>query len=136
MNQKHVMFYFKSAFSNKTCTIKSTKHPNKKKSEKKSNGKPVVISHSCLSPSRLSTIYFVFTMHNLLSGLFQKNESDEDDEEMPKMKETTTSNEKYHLEMKQLRYGSINCNDIPFLPQKDTVANVNELEEGGLQNLK
>lgn len=75
-------------------------------------------------------------MHNLLSGLFQKNESDEDGEEMPKMKETTTSNEKYHLEMKQLRYGSINCNDIPFLHQEDTVANVNELEKGGLQNLK
>ncbi|XP_070805389.1 protein FAM177B [Pituophis catenifer annectens] len=66
----------------------------------------------------------------------KKNESDEDYEEMLKMKETTTSNEKYHLEMKQLRYGSINCNDIPFLPQKDTVANVNELEEDGLQNLK
>ncbi|XP_058019812.1 protein FAM177B [Ahaetulla prasina] len=64
----------------------------------------------------------------------KKKESDEDGEEMPKMKETT-SNEKYHLEMKQLRYGSINCN-IPFLPQKDSVANVNELEEGGLQNLK
>uniref|UniRef100_A0A2D4JBG3 Protein FAM177B n=1 Tax=Micrurus lemniscatus lemniscatus TaxID=129467 RepID=A0A2D4JBG3_MICLE len=62
----------------------------------------------------------------------KKNESDEDGEEMLKMKETTTPNEKYHLEMKQLRYGSINCNDT----QKDTVANVNELEEGGLQNLK
>ncbi|XP_015687418.1 protein FAM177B [Protobothrops mucrosquamatus] len=68
----------------------------------------------------------------------KKNESDEDGEEMSEMKETTTSNEKYHLEMKQLRYGSItgNCNNIPFLPQKDTVANVNELEESGLQNLK
>ncbi|XP_032072857.1 protein FAM177B [Thamnophis elegans] len=65
----------------------------------------------------------------------KQKESDEDGEEMPKMKKTTTSNEKYHLEMKQLRYGSINCNEIPFIPQ-DTVANVNELEEGGLQNFK
>ncbi|XP_070597176.1 protein FAM177B [Erythrolamprus reginae] len=64
----------------------------------------------------------------------KKIECDEDGEEMPKMKETTTSNEKYHLEMKKLRYGSIYCNDTPFLHQKDTVANINELDKCGLQN--
>ncbi|XP_007433776.1 protein FAM177B [Python bivittatus] len=57
----------------------------------------------------------------------KKSKSDEDDKEMLKM-ETAASNEKQHLEMQHLRYGSINC--------KDTVADINELEEGGLQGLE
>ncbi|XP_063146245.1 protein FAM177B [Candoia aspera] len=66
----------------------------------------------------------------------KKRKSDEDSEEMPEMKKTTTSNEKHQLEMQHLKYGSINCKDTPVLSQEDIVANVNELEEGGLQGLK
>ncbi|KAJ7341043.1 hypothetical protein JRQ81_004715 [Phrynocephalus forsythii] len=66
----------------------------------------------------------------------KESESDEDGEEIPEMEAAFPSNEKQHLHMQSLTYGSVHCGDMPAFSQETTIANVNELHKGNLSGLK
>ncbi|XP_008124081.2 protein FAM177B [Anolis carolinensis] len=66
----------------------------------------------------------------------KETESDEDGEEMQEMEMVVAPNENQHLETQSLTYGSIHCKEMSAFSQEITVANVNELAEGGLTSLK
>lgn len=72
----------------------------------------------------------------LSGGSFQESESDEDGEEMQEMEGTVASNEKEHLERQSFGYGSIDSKETPAYSLENTVAVVNELEEGSLPSPK
>ncbi|XP_060128966.1 protein FAM177B [Zootoca vivipara] len=65
----------------------------------------------------------------------KESESDEDGEEM-QMEGTVSSNEKEHLERQSCGYGSIDSKETPAYSPENTVAMVNELEEGSLPRPK
>ncbi|XP_020642292.2 protein FAM177B isoform X4 [Pogona vitticeps] len=64
----------------------------------------------------------------------KESESDEDGEEMPETEAAFPPNEKEHLRMQSLRYGSIHCREMPASSQETTV--VNELQKDSLPGFK
>nr|XP_056709346.1 protein FAM177B [Euleptes europaea] len=59
-------------------------------------------------------------------------ESDEDGEEMLEMERAAPPDEKQHLEMQSIGYGSLPGKDTSAFCQRDTFANVSECGEGSL----
>ncbi|XP_054840099.1 protein FAM177B isoform X3 [Eublepharis macularius] len=66
----------------------------------------------------------------------KENESDEDGEEMVEMEGAAALDEKQHLEMQSIGYGSLHCKDTSVFCQRDTYTNVIEHGDCSLADQK
>ncbi|XP_054839942.1 protein FAM177B isoform X1 [Eublepharis macularius] len=90
-----------------------------------------------LLPPSSKTICFeaaVLLQHTCTNS--KENESDEDGEEMVEMEGAAALDEKQHLEMQSIGYGSLHCKDTSVFCQRDTYTNVIEHGDCSLADQK
>ncbi|XP_074844698.1 protein FAM177B isoform X2 [Carettochelys insculpta] len=64
----------------------------------------------------------------------KESEDEEDGEKISETDEADALNEKHHLELQSIEYGSIQLKDATAFSQRSTFTNVNEVSEHGLQS--